>query len=64
MKTYYSVASSCDDKGRVNAAVTSSVEADKCPESTFRAASRKDIYIDWFDSLEAAREFAAEAKNA
>ena len=64
MKTYWCVTSSFDDRGRATAAVTDSIKAISKPESTFISTSRKDIYNDWFDSLEAARDDAEQAKGA
>lgn len=64
MKTYYCVTSSFDNSGRVTAGITASVKADKIPESTFTSTSRKDIYNDWFESIEDAKQFAEEAKTA
>lgn len=64
MKTYYCVTSSFDDRGRVTAAVTATIEAESKPESTYTSTRRKDIYNDWFESLEAANKFVEEAKAA
>lgn len=57
MKTWYCVTSTFDDKGRVTAAVTGTKEAGECPESTFTSTSRRDIYNDWFGSMEEANEW-------
>ena len=64
MKTYWCVTTSVDDKGRVVAKITSTVESLSKPERSSTSTSRRDIYNDWFDSLEAAQEFAEEAKRA
>ena len=64
MKTYYCVTSAVDDHGRMTAAVTESLEAQKRPENSFTSTRRKDIYKDWFDSRAAAEEFAREARSA
>lgn len=61
---YYCVTSSVDNRGRVSARITASVEADHIPENSYTSTTRKDIYSDWFGSLEEAREFVAEAQNA
>ena len=37
------------------------VESDTKPENTAKCVSRKDIYNDWFDSEEKAKEFIKEA---
>ena len=63
-KKWYCVTSSFDDRGRVTAAITATVESDKKPDSGYKSTSQKDIYTDWFDSREAAEEFVEEAKNA
>lgn len=54
MKTWYCVTSSFDDRGRVTANITATKEAKACPESTYTSTSRKDIYNDWFESLDEA----------
>lgn len=64
MKKFYCVTSSVDDYGRCTAAITAECEADTKPESTFTSASRKDIYSDWFGSIDEAREFAKNAREA
>lgn len=64
MKTYWCVTTSVDDKGKVIAAITSTVEAVCQPENTSKSTNRKDVYNDWFDNLDAAEKFVEEAKNA
>lgn len=64
MKTYYCVTTSFDDRGRVTAGITNTVEAVTKPESTFTSTSRKDIYNDWFESFEEAKQFVEEARVA
>lgn len=64
MKTYYCVTSSFDDKGRVTAGITATVETESKPESTYTSTSRKDIYNDWFEDIEEAKKFVEEAKAA
>lgn len=64
MKKYYCVTSSFDDKGRVTAGLTNIIEAEEKPESTFRSTRRKDIYVDWFDDEQEARDFIEQAKSA
>ena len=64
MKTYYCVTTSVDDKGKVLVAITSVVQAESKPESSFRSLSRKDVYNDWFDDPEEAKKFVEEAKMA
>lgn len=64
MKTYYCVTTSVDDKGKVLAAITSVIEAESKPESSFRSLSWKDVYNDWFDDPDEAKKFVEEAKMA
>lgn len=64
MKTYYCVTSSFDDRGRVTAGITSTIEAEIMPESTYTSTRRKDIYNDWFEDVEEAKKFVEEAKAA
>ena len=64
MKTWYCVTSSFDNRGRVTANITATKEAETCPKSTYTSTSRKDIYNDWFESLDEAQAFAAQSKCA
>lgn len=64
MKTYYCVTSSVDDKGNVRAAITNVIDAACKPENSFRSLKRKDIYIDWFGSLDEAEMFVEEGREA
>lgn len=64
MKTYWCVTSSFDDRGRVTAAITRTIEAAVKPENACTSTKRKDIYNDWFDSLEAAQAWVEETKQA
>lgn len=58
---FYCVTSTFDDKGRVTASITDTVDSESKPENTTKITSRKDIYNDWFDSEEKANEFIREA---
>ena len=64
MKTYWCVTTSFDDNGMVLSAITSTTEAVCKPENTSKSTSRKDIYNDWFGSLEEAEDWVNEAKRA
>lgn len=64
MKTYWCVTTSVDNKYRVLARITSTVEAVCKPENTSTSTSRRDIYNDWFESEEEAQEFVEEANRA
>ena len=64
MKTYWCVTTSVDDRGRVVANITDTVEAVSKPENSSKSTKRRDIYNDWFESREEAQEFVEEAKRA
>lgn len=64
MKTYWCVTTSVDNRGRVVANITNTVEAISKPENSSTSTSRRDIYNDWFESLEEAQAFVDEAKRA
>ena len=64
MKIYYCVTSSVDDRGRMTAAVTESMEAEQMPKNTCTSTQRKDIYKDWFESRKEAEDFVDEARSA
>lgn len=64
MKTYYCVCTSYDDRGRVVSNIVDTVKAARRPENSFKSTSRKDIYLDWFDSLSAARAHVEGARLA
>ena len=53
---YYCVTSIVYDRG-INVDITSIVDADKKPKNTYRYFTDRDVYNDWFDSLEKAKEF-------
>ena len=62
--TWYCVTSSFDNRGRVTAAITSAVVAEKKPENTFKSTHTRDIYNDWFASAEAAADYMKQIKEA
>lgn len=64
MRTFWCVTSSYDDKGKVTANITATTEAEECPKPSFCSTRNKDIYNDWFDSEEAAREFVKQKEAA
>ena len=64
MKKYYCVTSAFYDDGRVVAGITGSREAERKPESRCTEKSDRDIYEDWFESMEQAREFVRGATKA
>lgn len=64
MKTYWCVTTSVDDRGRVIANITNTVEAACKPKNSSTSTSRRDIYNDWFESEEEAQAFVKEAREA
>ena len=64
MKTYWCVTTSVDNRGRVVANITNTVEAVCKPENSSTSTSRRDIYNDWFESEEEAQAFVNQAKRA
>ena len=63
MKTYYSVTTTVYDNGRVAAAVTGSVEAGSRPVNHCTEKRDRDIYCDWFDTIEEAQALVKQAKE-
>ena len=57
MKKYYGVITTFDDHGKVTANLIDVKESDKKPENEFKSTKQKDIYIDWFESLQRANQF-------
>ena len=55
MKTWFCVTSSFDDRGRVTAGITSTIQAEEKPESGYTETKTKDIYTDWFGTEAEAR---------
>lgn len=64
MKTYWCVTTSIDDRGRVVANITDTIEAVSKPENSSTSTSQRDIYNDWFESEEEAQAFVKEAREA
>lgn len=59
---FYCVTTTFDDRGRVTANITETRECDTKPPEAFRITTRRDIYCDWFDTLEEAMAFVDEAR--
>lgn len=57
MKTWYCVTSSFDDRGHVTAGITDVREQEEKPESRFKSTFHKDIYSEWFESIEEAKDY-------
>ena len=64
MKTYYCVTTSVNDIGVVTAAITNVISSDKKPKNNFKSTLRLDIYNDWFEDIEDAKNFVKEARMA
>lgn len=64
MKIYYCVTTVIYDNGRITANFTGIVESNKKPENTYNCTKTRDIYNDWFETLEEANEFIEEARRA
>lgn len=64
MKIWYCVTSSFDNRGRVTAAITGTVEAAEQPKQGYKSTRTKDIYVDYFGSHKEAAAFVEEAKRA
>ena len=58
------VTTSVNDRGQVAANITNVIEAVCKPENSSTSTSRRDIYQDWFPSLEQAEKYVEEARNA
>lgn len=64
MKKYYGVITTFDDHGKVTANLIDVKESDKKPENEFKSTKQKDIYIDWFESLQRANQFIEQSLAA
>lgn len=64
IKTWYCVTSTYDDRGRIAANITDTVEAEEKPKDTCVSTSRKDIYNNWFASPEEATAYVEQCRRA
>ena len=64
MKTYYSTTMSVYDDMRVVIAVTDSVQAESKPEDRCTEMRDRDVYTEWFDSIEEAKAYVKACKRA
>lgn len=64
MKTYYVVCTSFYDSGRVISNIVNTVTASEKPEQGFKSTRRCDIYVDYFETVEEAREYVAASRCA
>lgn len=60
---YYCVTSTFDDHGNVTCAVTDIVKTESKPANFYREEKHRDIYLDFFDTLEEADEFVASVRR-
>lgn len=63
-KTFFIVTSSYNDKGKIVANITGTIEAEERPKTQFATVHGKDIYNDFFDSREEAEKFVDDSKKA
>ncbi len=63
-KTFWCVSSSVFSDGTVKAAIVSTKKAIKKPENEYMETPLKDIYVDWFETEEEAKDFLKDAQNA
>lgn len=64
MKKYFGVITTYDDYGKVTANLIDVKEGDQKPENEFKSTEKKDIYIDWFESLQRANQFIEQSLAA
>lgn len=64
LKKFWCVTTAFHDNGKVVSAITDVCEAAAKPENVCKETKTKDIYLDWFDTEEEAKEKVKEALNA
>lgn len=64
LKKFWCVTTAFHDDGKVVSAITDVCKAAVKPENVCKETKTKDIYLDWFDTEEEAKERVAEALNA
>ena len=64
LKKFWCVTTAFHDNGIVVSAITDVCEAAVKPENVCKETKTKDIYLDWFDTEEEAKEKVKEALNA
>jgi len=63
-KNFYSVYNAYYDNGKVVAYIADMYVGEEKPSDSFKRTLDADIYIDWFDNVEAAKQWIEDAKNA
>ena len=64
LKKFWCVTTAFHDNGKVVSAITDVCEAAVKPENVCKETKTKDIYLDWCDTEEEAKEKVKEALNA
>lgn len=64
LKKFWCVTTAFHDDGKVVSAITDVCKAVVKPENVCKETKTKDIYLDWFDTEEEAKERVEEALNA
>ena len=64
MKKFYVVCTSFFNDGRVVSNIVDTITSSEKPEQGFKSTRRCDIYVDYFESAEEAREFVAASRCA
>lgn len=64
LKKFWCVTTAFHNDGKVVSAITDACEAAVKPENVCKETKTKDIYLDWFDTEEEAKERVEEALNA
>ena len=60
MAKFYPVISTIYDNGRASIVIGTPEEHESRPKDRSTTTARRDIYVDWFDSLAEARQFIKE----
>lgn len=63
LKKFWCVTTAFHDDGKVVSAITNVCKAAVKPENVCKETKTKDIYLDWFDTEEEAKERVEEALN-
>lgn len=61
IKAWFAVTTSVDNEGRIYSTITDTIYAIRKPDSVYRELRRKDVYIDYYESREAAENAVREA---
>ena len=64
MKKFYAVCTSVYDSGRITCNLVDVIQAEEMPEQRFKSTRSCDVYVNYFDCLEAAQAFIEETRFA